>query len=121
MASSDKEDFISEASTNCLHTSSFGTSKCGGNVCNVNEVSYFSASQKFDHSASNVIQHVPRESPKSKDFDGTNDKQEEYDGDQFVQQFNNIEYNQYDQSIKYRVIFSWHYVLSCGWSNKLRF
>jgi hypothetical protein len=65
MASSDKEDFIYETSTNYSHTSSFGTSKCDWNACNVNEASYFSSNQKFDHSASNVIQHVPQESPKS--------------------------------------------------------
>ena len=23
--------------------------------------------------------------------------------------------------LKYRVIFSWHYILSCAWSDKLRF
>ena len=66
----------------------------------------FSASQKFDHSASNVIQHVPQEIPKSEDFEGTNNKKEGYDGDQFIQQFNNIENNKnlgrcgdYEQSL----------------------
>jgi hypothetical protein len=93
MASSNKEDFISKASTNCSHTSSFGTRKCDGNSCNVNEASYFSASQKFYHSASNVLQHVPEESPKLEDFEGTNDKEEEYDGDQSIYQFNSIENN----------------------------
>jgi len=68
-----------------LHTSSFGTNKCDGNDCNVNEVSYFSTSEKCDHNESNVIQHVPQESPKSKDFESTNDKEEEYDGDQSIQ------------------------------------
>ena len=57
MASSDKEDFISETSTNCSHTSYVGTMKCNRNVFNENEASYFSASQNFDHSASNFIQH----------------------------------------------------------------
>jgi hypothetical protein len=94
MASSDKEDFISETSTNCSHTSSVGTRKCDGNACNANEASYFSASQKFDHSASNFIQHVPHESPKSEDFEGTDDEEEEYDGDKSIQQFNSNENNQ---------------------------
>jgi hypothetical protein len=94
MASSDKEDFISEASTNCPHKTFVGTNKCDGNVCNANEVSDFSASWKFDHSASNLIQHVPQESPKSKDFEGTDDKEEEYDGDQSIQKFNSNENNQ---------------------------
>jgi hypothetical protein len=94
MASSNKDYLIYEASTNCLHTSSFVTIKCDGNACNVNEESYFSASHTFDHSASNFIQHVPQESPKSKDFEGTNDKEDRYDGDQSVQQFNSIENNQ---------------------------
>ena len=40
----------------------------------------FSASQQFDHSASNIIQHVPHESPKSEDVEGTDDEEEEYDG-----------------------------------------
>jgi hypothetical protein len=106
MASSDKEDFISETSTNCSHTSSVGTRKCDRNVCNANEASYFSASQNFDHSASNFIQHVPHESPKSEDFEGTDDEEEEYDGDKSIQQFNSNENNQnvgqsgdYDQMI----------------------
>jgi hypothetical protein len=60
MASLDKEDFISETSTNCSHTSSFGTRKCDGHACNVIEASYFPSSQKFDHSANNTIQHVPQ-------------------------------------------------------------
>jgi hypothetical protein len=33
----------------------------------------------------NVIEHVPREIPKSEDFEGTNDKEEEYNGDQSIQ------------------------------------
>ena len=94
MDSSYKEYFIYETSTNFSHTSSFGTSKCDGNTCNVNEASYFSPSQKFDHSASNVIQHVSQESLKSKDFEGTDNKEEEYDGDQSIQQFNSNENNQ---------------------------
>jgi hypothetical protein len=84
LVSLDKEDFISEASTIFSHTSYVGTSKCGGNDCNANEPLYFSASQKFDHSASNVFQHVPQESPKSEEFEGTDDKEEEYDGDQSI-------------------------------------
>jgi hypothetical protein len=92
MASSDKEDFISKTSKYCSCTS-FGTSKCDGNTCNENEESYFSPSQKFDHRAINDMQHLHQESPKSKDFEVTNDK-EEYDGDQYVQQFNNIENTQ---------------------------
>jgi hypothetical protein len=68
MASSDKEDFISKTSTNCSHTSSVGTKKCDRNACNANEASYFSASQKFDHSASNFIRHVPHESPNQRNL-----------------------------------------------------
>jgi hypothetical protein len=41
MASSDKEDFISETSANCSHTSFVGTRKCDRNVCNANEALYF--------------------------------------------------------------------------------
>jgi hypothetical protein len=37
MASSNKENCISETSTNSLHTSSVGTRKCDRNVCNANE------------------------------------------------------------------------------------
>ena len=85
MASSDKEDFIYETLTNCLHTSSVGTRKCDMNLCNANETSYFSASQNFDHSASNFIQHVPHESPKSEEFEGNGDEEEEYDGDKSSQ------------------------------------
>jgi hypothetical protein len=81
MASSDKEDFISETSTNCSHTFSVRTRKFHRSVYNANEASYFSASHNFDHSARNFIQHVPHESPKSKDFQGTNDEEEEYYGD----------------------------------------
>jgi hypothetical protein len=55
------------------------------NVCNANEASYFSASHNFDHSARIFIQHVPHESPKSKDFEGTDDEEEEYDGDKSIQ------------------------------------
>jgi hypothetical protein len=55
------------------------------NACNENEASYFSSSQKFDHSASNCFQHFPHESPKSEDFKGTNDEEEEYDGDKSIQ------------------------------------
>jgi hypothetical protein len=94
MASSDKEDFISKVSTNYSHASSVGTSKCDGNACNSNEVSYFSANRKFDHNESYVIQHVTHESPKSEDFEGTSDKENEYDGDQSIQQFNSNENNQ---------------------------
>jgi hypothetical protein len=94
MASSDKEYFIFEASTNCSHNSFVGTSKCDGNACNANETSYSSSSKKFDHSASNGIQHVPQESPKSGEFEGIDDKEEEYDGDQSIQQFNSNENNQ---------------------------
>jgi hypothetical protein len=57
-------------------------------------VSYFSAIHNFDHGTSNFIQHVPHESPKSEDFEGTNDEEEEYDGDKSSQQFNSNENNQ---------------------------
>ena len=59
-----------------------------------NKASYFSASHNFDHSESNCIQHVPHESPKSKDFEGIDDEEEEYDGDKSSQQFNSNENNQ---------------------------
>jgi hypothetical protein len=85
MASSEKKYFIYETSTSCSHTSSFRTDKCDAKTSNVNENSYFSPSQKFDHSASNDIQHVDQESPKSEEFEGTNDKEEEYDGDHSIQ------------------------------------
>jgi hypothetical protein len=94
MASSNKENCISETSTNSSHTSSVGTRKCHRNVCNANEVSYFSVSHNFDHGASNFIQHVPHESPKSEDFEGTDNEEEEYDGDKSSQQFNSNENNQ---------------------------
>ena len=94
MASSDKEDFISKTSTNCSHTSYVGTRKCHRNVCNANEALYFLASHNFDHSASNFIQHDPHGIPKSQDFEGIDDKEEEYDGDQYIQQFNSSENNQ---------------------------
>jgi hypothetical protein len=88
MASLDKKDFISETSTNYLHPSSVGTTKCHRNVCNENEASYFLASHNFDCGTRNFIQHVPHEIPKSEDFEGTNDEEEEYDGDKSSQQFN---------------------------------
>jgi hypothetical protein len=91
MASSDKKYFVSETSTNCSPTSSVGTRKCDRNVCKANEASYFSASQNFDHSASNFIQHVPHESPESDYFEGTDDEEDEYDGDKSIQEFNNNE------------------------------
>jgi hypothetical protein len=94
MASSDKEDFISETSANCSHTSYVGTRKCHRNVCNANEASYFSASHNFDHSASNFIQHVPHESPKLEDFESTDDEEEEYDSDKSSHRFNSNENNQ---------------------------
>jgi hypothetical protein len=94
MASSDKEDFISETSTNCSHTSYVGTRKFHSNVCDENEASYFSASHNFDNGASNFIQHVPHESPNSEDFEGTNDEEEEYDGDKSSERFNSNENNQ---------------------------
>jgi hypothetical protein len=94
MASLDKKDFIFETSTNCSHTSSVGTRKSHRNVCNENEASHFSTSHNFDHGASNFIQHVPHESPKSEDFEGTDDEEEEYDGDKSSQQFNNNANNQ---------------------------
>ena len=68
MASSNKEKCISKTSANSSHTCCVGTRKCHRNVCNANEASYFSASRNFDHSANNFIQHVPHESPKSKEF-----------------------------------------------------
>ena len=76
--SSDREDFISGASTSCSHASCSETDKCGGNTSNVNEESYVSPSEKFDHSASNDIEHIDWESPNSEDFEGTNDEREEY-------------------------------------------
>jgi hypothetical protein len=85
MASSNKEKCISETSTNSSHTCSVGTRKCHRNVCNANEASYFSASHNFDLGASNFIQHVPHESPKSEEFEGTGDEEEEYDGDKSSQ------------------------------------
>jgi hypothetical protein len=78
MASSDREDFIYGASTSYSHASSYDTGKCDGNTSNVNEESYVSPIEKFDHSASNDIEHINRESPKSEDFEGINDEREEY-------------------------------------------
>jgi hypothetical protein len=48
-----REVSIFEASTSSLHTLSIGTSEYYGSASNVNEESYFSPSEEFDHSANN--------------------------------------------------------------------
>ena len=66
-----------------MHTYSVGTRKCDRNICNENKA-YFSASHNFDHIASNFIQNVPHESPKSEDIEGTVDEEEKYDGNKSI-------------------------------------